>query len=436
MDPITIGTIALAAMIGAVAGGVPVGIAMIGVASLGMYLSAGWLFMLTTLETLPFAVSADYAFVVLPMFMLMGALTSQTGITGELYTAAHRWVSGMRGGLYYATILASGAFGAINGSTVVSAVLFTKIALPEMIKHGYNKGISAAAICCAGTFAALIPPSIALILYGLLTNESVGALLIAGVVPGLLTIAIYMLGVGVMLRFKPSWAPSLDVKFSFKEKMTSLKPLWAIVILIVLVMGGIYTGAIFPSAAGAVGSAGAIVIAIMRRRMPADKFWAALRESLSITAALFLIIIGGLLFSRLLLVSGFVSTITDVMIAMELTPALFVAMVIVLYLVLGMFVDSISLIVMTIPVLHPIAVAFGLDPIWFGVVIVKLIELAVITPPVGLNLYAVIGASEGKVSSAELFRGVAPFILFELVTLAIIIAVPQLTLWMPGQMMQ
>ena len=434
MDPLFVGCFAIAAMLALAAAGLPVGIAMAAVSLAGM----GWLFglplMLTTAQTLPYAVASDFAFVVVPMFILMGAVTAATGIMSEMYTAAHRWTAGLRGSLYYATTLAAGGFGAINGSTVVSSILFTKIALPEMARFGYLTSLSAGCICAAGTFAALIPPSIAMVIYALLTEESVGALLIAGLLPGLLTVGVYLAGLRILIAVRPQIAPATTERFTLAEKLASLKGLWAILLLIVIVMGGIYTGVMFPSTAGAAGAGGALAIGFLRRRMTGRGVWESLKESAVMTAVLFLIIIGGLLLSRLLVVSGAIASITDFVEQLGLTPNGFMAMVVLIYIVLGMFIDGVSMLVMTVPVLHTIAVTLGIDPIWFGVVIVKLIEIGAITPPIGLNLFAVIGASQGTVQSGMLFRGIAPFIAMEILTLGLLLVFPEIATWLPAQM--
>jgi C4-dicarboxylate transporter DctM subunit len=434
MDPLLVGCLAIVAMLVLAAAGLPVGIAMAAVSLAGM----GWLFgmplMLTTAQTLPYAVASDFAFVVVPMFILMGAVTAATGIMSEMYTAAHRWTAGLRGSLYYATTLAAGGFGAINGSTVVSSILFTKIALPEMARFGYSMPLSAGCICAAGTFAALIPPSIAMVIYALLTEESVGALLIAGLLPGLLTVVIYLTGLRILVAARPQIAPATAERFTLAEKLASLKGLWAILLLIGIVMGGIYSGVMFPSTAGAAGAGGALAIGFLRRRMTGRGVWESLKESAVMTAVLFLIIIGGLLLSRLLVVSGAIGSITDFVQELGLTPAGFMAMVVLIYIVLGMFIDGVSMLVMTVPVLHTIAVTLGIDPIWFGVIIVKLIEIGAITPPIGLNLFAVIGASNGAVQSGMLFRGIAPFIVMEILTLGLLVGFPEIATWLPAQM--
>lgn len=434
MDPLLTGLLALAALLLLIGAGVPVAISMMLVAGLGLWATVGATFMLSTVETLPFALASDFALVVIPMFILMGALTAATGITRELYEAAYRWTSAARGGLYYATTLASGAFGAINGSTVVSAALFTQIALPEMRKFGYSLPLSAGCICAAGTFAALIPPSVAMVLYALLVEESVGAMLMAGLLPGALTVLVYLGGTWILVRLRKDAAPLETPRFPLRQKMESLKGVWGTLLLATLVMGGIYSGAMFPSTAGAVGAAGALVIGLLRRRITGAGFAGALREAIEMTAMLFAILIGGLLLSRFLLITGVIGAVSGFATDSGLGPTAFLIAVILIYLVLGAFIDGLSMLVMTVPLLHPVAVSLGMDPIWFGVIVIKLIEIGAITPPVGLNLFAVSGASRGLVEAKALYKGVLPFLVMELVTLVLLILFPAVTLWLPSTM--
>lgn len=436
MDPIAAGALSILAMLALIIVGVPVSISMGIVAATGMWIFGGPAFLLTNLETLPYTLSTQFTFIVIPMFVLMGVLTSNAGITAELYTAAFRWTSRFRGSLYYATTIASAGFAAINGATVVSALLFTRIALPEMVRLGFHRGLSAGCICAAGALAAMIPPSVVMVLYGIITGESVGQLLIAGVVPGILTAAAYVVGMAILLKIRPDYAPVLNQHFSLRERLESLQAVWPVLALALIVLGGIYTGLMFPSSAGAVGAMGALLIGVMRRRLGPSAIWNSVKQAASTTAVLFLILIGGLLFARLLLINGFIMSFTDAIARIGLSAWVFIALVIVLLLVLGCLVDSISMMVMTIPFLYPIAKHLGIDPIWFGVIICKLIEIAVISPPIGINLYAVLMAAEGRVSAGELFRGVIPFLGFELVTLGLLLAVPELCLWLPRTMVR
>lgn len=430
----TAGLWGFAAMIGLLALGIPVAYAIGTVAILGILYAVGPVFLLSTIQSLPYAFASDYNFVVVPLFVLMGALASRAGIITDLYQAAFQLTSRVRGSLMMATVMAQAMFAAISGSTTVAANIFTRMALPEMTRYGYNKGVSAGCVAAAGTLAGLIPPSIAMVLYAILTGEPVGKLLIAGILPGILTAVGYIVGIKVMLMVRPEWAPLITERFTLKQKFKALTNTWTVVLLIGLVLGGIYAGAFPPSAAGAVGAAGVLVIALSTRRLPKGALWESLIESARVSAVLFLIVMAGLMFSRFLLISGFIGDLKTFVTAVELTAPMFIAMVIVLFLILGCFVDSVSLMVITLPFLYPISKALGIDGIWFGVLVIKLIEIAAITPPVGLNLFAVLSAAKGQLQSRELFMGVVPFLIMEAIILALMIAFPSIVTLLPNLM--
>lgn len=430
----TVGLWGFAAMIALLALGIPVAYAIGTVALIGIYYAVGPVFLLSTIQSLPYAFASDYNFVVVPLFVLMGALASRAGIISDLYAAAFRFTCHIRGSLMMATVMAQAMFAAISGSTTVAANIFTRMALPEMVRYGYNRGVSAGCVAAAGTLAGLIPPSIAMVLYAILTGEPVGKLLIAGILPGALTAVGYIVGIRVMLIFKPDWAPLITERFSLKDKFKALGNTWTVMALIGLVLGGIYAGAFPPSAAGAVGAAGVLVIALTTRRLPRGALWDSLIESARVSAVLFLIVMAGLLFSRFLLISGFIGELKAFVTAIELTAPMFIATVLVLFLILGCFVDSVSLMVITLPFLYPISKALGVDGIWFGVFVIKLIEIAAITPPVGLNLFAVMSAAKGQLQSRELFMGVLPFLAMEALLLALLVAFPSIATLLPTLM--
>jgi tripartite ATP-independent transporter DctM subunit len=430
----TAGLWGFAAMIGLLALGIPVAYAIGTVAILGILYAVGPVFLLSTIQSLPYAFASDYNFVVVPLFVLMGALASRAGIISDLYQAAFQLTSRVRGSLMMATVMAQAMFAAISGSTTVAANIFTRMALPEMTRYGYNKGVSAGCVAAAGTLAGLIPPSIAMVLYAILTGEPVGKLLIAGILPGVLTAVGYIVGIKVMLMVRPEWAPLITERFTLKQEFKALTNTWTVVLLIGLVLGGIYAGAFPPSAAGAVGAAGVLVIALSTRRLPKGALWESLIESARVSAVLFLIVMAGLMFSRFLLISGFIGDLKTFVTAVELTAPMFIATVIVLFLILGCFVDSVSLMVITLPFLYPISKALGIDGIWFGVLVIKLIEIAAITPPVGLNLFAVLSAAKGQLQSRELFMGVIPFLIMEAFILALMIAFPSIATLLPTLM--
>jgi len=365
----------------------------------------------------------------------MGLVASESGIITDLYDAMHRWLSRFRGRLLMVTVAASAAFGAVSGSTIVNATVFTRIAYPEMIRLGYKRGVGAAAIACSGTLAALIPPSITFVIYAVLTEESVGKLLMAGLFPGILTTFVYMAGIAVCVRLFKDWAPGRGHRYSIREKLAGINRVWPVLLLSGIVVGGIYTGLTPPSAAGGAGAIGAIIIVSLQRRMGLSTLWYCLKQTIEITSVLALIVIGGILFSRFLTAVGFVSELFTVIEYLGIGKYQFLALVILLFLVLGMFMDTLSIMVIVVPALYPIVTKMGIDPIWFAVIIVKLLEIAVVTPPVGINLFAVLAATDRELPVGELFKGIIPFVIFDLVTILILMIFPAICTWLPENMM-
>ena len=412
--------------------GIPVAIAMLAASFVGLTLSAGMDFALTNFMTLPYAAASSFNFAAIPTFVAMGIIFGKSGLAALLFKCADIWLAKVRGGLYMAVVIASAAFGAINGSTIVGAALFTKIALPEMIKLRYDPAISAGCIVGAGTFSAMIPPSITMVLYGLLTNESIGKILVAGIIPGILTAVVYLAGIFVMIRVKKEWAPPVTRSFSMSEKVRSLSTLFPVALVFVIIVGGIYAGLVAPASAGAIGALSALAM----RKFKFMDFTESMKETAATTAILFFIVIGGLAFSRLLLVTGTVDALLDVIKSNDIPPWVIMTVIVLVYLVLGCVMDSISMMVMTVPIVHPIVVGLGFDPIWFAIIMVKLIELSVITPPVGLNLYAVQSSSDGLVTTSQVFRGVTPFIILELIVLVILFIVPRMATLLPDLMIK
>ena len=371
----------------------------------------------------------------LPLFVLMGVLVESSGITSQVFYAADLWLRRLRGGLYQAVVVGSALFAAISGSTIVNAVVFTRIAFPEMVKYGYSRSLSIGCIASTGSFAAMIPPSITMVIYAIMTDQSVGQLLIAGVIPGIVTALVYMIGIYLLVRVKPSLAPDIVEFVTWRERWRAAGRVWPIAILIAMVMGGIYSGLFPPSAAGAAGAFGAFCLAIAKRRGFAKWLTPTLRDAASISCVIFVILIGGLLLSRMLVVVGVIDEMVGHITALASTPLRFMILASVLYLVLGCFIDTTSMMVVTLPFLFPVVVALKIDPIWFGIVLVKLIEMSVITPPVGVNLFAVLSAAGGKASFQDVVKGVLPFIGFEILVLALLIMFPELATWLPAQML-
>ena len=439
MDPLYSGIVSIFATLILIGLGIPIGFSIAVVALTGLYLIGGSTLMLTSVEGIPFEFASQYGFVVIPMFILMGAFAEISGITKDFYDFFYRLLGKVRGGLLMVTILSSAGFAAISGSTMVNAVVFTRIALPQMLSFGYDKALAAGCIAAAGTFAALIPPSIMMVVYALLTGQSIGELLIAGIVPGVLTAVAYLVLVGFLARSRPELAPVPDVQFTIREKLQSFYSIWPFVLLALIVIGGIYSGAMPPSSAGAVGAVGAFVIMLLRswlRRQPIPRkdLFGSMQSAAVTSASLFLIIIAGLLLSRFFVYAGFVDEIVYFIRELDIPPYWVIAAIVLMYLILGCFMDTVSMTVVTVPFIYPIVVSLGYDPVWFGVILIKLIEIGVLTPPIGLNLFAVISSAQGRISTQDMFRGVIPFLLLELLILVALYLFPGIVLWLPSLM--
>jgi TRAP transporter, DctM subunit len=435
MDPVLFAALCLGVILLLVFIGVPVALSIFSVAVIGMLLWVGDRFMLAQVKSLIFAASSNYSFAVVPMFVLMGEIAGASRIISDLYQACYRWIGTLRGGVYNATVLASAGFAAISGSTVVNAAVFTRVALPEIERLGLNRAFGVGCIAASGTLAAMIPPSLTMVLYGILTDVSIGRMLVAGIIPGFLTAGMLMLTVYVCARLRRDLMPARIETFTLREKTAGLIEIWPAMLLALLILAGIYTGTVSPSAAGTIGVAGALLIAILKRRMTLAMLGTSIRQAVVISSALFVIVLAGMLFSRMLLISGSVTGLTDLIGSSGIGFWTFIACVIAIYFVMGMFIDPVSMMVITLPFLYPTATALNVDPIWFGIVVVKLVEIAAITPPIGINLFAVISASGGRVTSREAFVGVLPFVLAELVTLALLLAFPAISTFLPGTMM-
>lgn len=429
------GLFGIVGVIGLSAIGVPIGVSLATAGLLGLYFTAGPAMALVTLKTLPYSIGSSYTLVVIPMFILMGLIASSAGIMTDLYNSLDKWLARFKGSLLLVTTAASAAFGAVSGSSIVNATVFTKIAFPEMVRLGYKPGVGAAAIASAGTLASLIPPSINFVIFAVLTNQSIGKLLMAGLVPGILTTLIYMFGIASCVKIFKDWAPEVTTKYSWAEKIQSLKSIWPVIVLSALVIGGIYSGLTPPSAAGGVGAIGAIIIVSLQGRMTFSILWNSLKQTVQISAVLYVILIGGLLFSRFLTIGGVVETIIEWMNTIGMGKAGFLIMVVGIFLVLGMFMDTMSILVITTPLLYPMVESLGINAIWYAVIIVKLMEIAVVSPPVGLNLFAVLAATDQKISIGDLYKGVIPFIIFDLITIGLIILFPEIATWVPENMM-
>ena len=374
----------------------------------------------------------DYTFGVIPMFMLMGAFVSVSGVSRELFRAANAFIGHLRGGLGVATVLACGGFAAICGSSVATAATFSSVAYPEMRRFGYPQSFSTGVIAAGGTLGAMLPPSTVLAVYAILTQQDIGKLFMAGIVPGMLAMLMYVLTIAIIVKVRPDWLPRGEHK-SWGERFAGLKDVWAPLVLFVFVIGGLYGGFFTPTEAGGVGATGAFLLGVLRGKLDRAGTLEALLSATRTAAAVFTVLIGALIFGYFLTITQVPQNLTAYVTELGLGRYQVLALIMVMYLVLGCLMDAMAMIILTVPIIFPVIVQLGFDPIWFGIIIVMTVELGLIHPPVGMNVF-VIKSVVQDVSFTTIFKGVIPFVLTDLLRLVILIAFPVIALWLPGQM--
>jgi tripartite ATP-independent transporter DctM subunit len=431
MDPLVIGSVGIAVLIFLIVCGVPVAFAAGGVGLGGLMLLRNPTSMLSMVGGIPMTASASYTFSVLPLFIAIGFLAFHAGLTVGAFRAAKIWFGRLPGGLASATLFANTGFAAVSGSSVASTSVFTQLAMPELEKAGYGKSISAGVIAIGGTLAALIPPSAILVLYGILVDESIGKLLLAGIVPGLISLTGYVSVLAIISVVSPGSMPRLP-RSPLKAKVGVIKDVWGLVGVIGVILGGIYFGWMTPTESAAV-AVGIIFVMALMHGMRFKQLSSGLLESVKTTAMIFTILWSMLIFVRFLAFTGLPNAITEGIIGLNVAPWVVMLCIIGLYLVLGMLLDGIGMMILTVPILFPAVMSLGYDPIWFGILVVKLIEIGLVTPPVGLNCYVVNGIRP-DIPLHQIFRGVAPFLMIEAVILALILFFPQIVLFLPQSM--
>jgi len=374
----------------------------------------------------------DYTFGVIPMFMLMGAFVSVSGVSRELFRAANSFIGHLRGGLGVATVLACGGFAAICGSSVATAATFSSVAYPEMRRFGYPQSFSTGVIAAGGTLGAMLPPSTVLAVYAILTQQDIGKLFMAGVIPGLLAMLMYVITIAIIVRVKPDWLPRGEQK-PWSERIDGLKDVWAPLVLFIFVVGGLYGGFFTPTEAGGVGASGAFLLGVIRGKLNRAGILEALLSATRTAAAVFTVLIGALIFGYFLTVTQVPQKLTEFLTGLGVGSYGVLALIMVMYLILGCLMDAMAMIILTVPIIFPVIVKLGFDPIWFGVIIVMTVELGLIHPPVGMNVF-VIKSVVKDVSFTTIFKGVIPFVMTDLLRLVILIAFPMIALWLPSRM--
>ena len=411
---------------------VPVGIALgiVGVGGFGLIV--GMDSALNLLALSPIRTVTTYDFALIPMFILMGAFATASGMSRELFRAGNAWLGGQRGGLALATISACAGFAAISGSSVATSATMTQIALPEMERRGYSGRVAAGVIAAGGTLGILIPPSVVLAVYGFLTEQDVGRLFIAGVVPGVLAVLLQLATVKLIGWLRPGLLPQ-GVPSPWAERWRSLSRIWAVLLVFVLVIGGIYGGVVTATEAAALGAVAVLAIGLARLRLSGGSIVRALVESLRTSVSIFVVLIGALLFGYFLTITQVPQNIADWLAGLALGPHAVLWLILLFYLVLGCLLDAMAMIILTIPIIFPVVQQLGFDPIWFGVIVTLTVELGLITPPMGMNVF-VINSVAPNVSLVEIFRGVAPFVLTLIVLVVLLVLFPGLATWLPGLM--
>jgi len=377
------------------------------------------------------AIFSSYEFSVIPMFILMGTLAFHSGFASRIYFTAHKFFGYYRGGLLIATTLGCAAFGSVCGSTTAAVATIGKTAYPEIEKYGYDRSLSTACIAASGSLAILIPPSNMLIIYGVLTEQPIGKLFTAGILPGLLLTLLFIIAIIITRWLKPELVPVVvNSKISWKEKFASLSNIVDVFLLFLLMMGGLFIGWFSPTEAGAVGVIGMVLIGFFRKTLNWENFFSAIYDTARITGMIFLIVSGATIFGYFAAVTQFPSFLSALVSNLHAPPSLIIAIIIIGYLIGGCFMDSLAMVTLTVPILFPLILKLGFDPIWFGVIIVLVVEMGVITPPVGINVYVLSGSLE-NIPTETIFRGIIPYLIAIIICTFLILFFPKIVLLLP-----
>lgn len=412
--------------------GVHVAAAMATTALVGISVLIGANASLTSLATTTIDVVGDQTWSVVPLFTWMGLIIVAAGFAEDLYRSAYRWIGHMPGGLASASTVACASLSSIVGDTLSGVYAMGSIALPQMRSYGYDMKLATASIACAATIGVMVPPSLAFIVYGMITEVSIGKLFIAGILPGVLFALILVALITVRAALNPSLAPR-GAHSTWRERLSSSAAVWPVLVLMLLILGGIYTGMVTPNEAGGLGVFGALVISVLMGRLTLEGFWTSITRALRLTAGIIVIFMFATAFSRFIAISGLTQEIANLVIELELGTYQLIAAILLFYVVIGMFMNALPALVLTVPLFFPIAMNAGFDPVWFGVLVVIMVELGVVTPPIGVNVFA-IATIAPDVTMYDIFRGVLPFWIAYIILIVLIVLFPQISLFLPSLM--
>jgi tripartite ATP-independent transporter DctM subunit len=448
LDNFTVGLLGVTLLIVLVLLGVRVFVAAALTGFLGLLELRGWNVAAAVSGTIPHSKTVTYPLSVLPLFILIGFLAFYAGLTTRLFEAARRWMGWVPGGLAVSTVIATAGFAAVSGASTATAAVFSRVAIPDMLKNGYDRKLAAGVVAAGGTLASLIPPSAILVIYAIIVEESVGKLLLAGFLPGAVSALIYVGLIIGMCIYKPALGSPIT-GFTWKQRFESVPGTMPIFIVVAIIFGAIYSGSATPTEAGALGAGVVFMFYIYRawrEKALGDmrgRLTEALVETAKLTALIFTLIWGVFLFVRFLGFAGLPSAFADWVTTLDLPPIVIMICILLAYAVLGMFMDAIGMLILTLPVVFPAVIALGYDPIWFGIIVVKMAEICLITPPIGLNCFVVAGVSRDirddngiplDIPLQDVFRGIWPFFVADIVTVGVLLAFPGIVLWLPSTM--
>ncbi|MCA1777258.1 MAG: TRAP transporter large permease [Loktanella sp.] len=413
-----------------------IGTALMAVSFVGITVMFNLQAALGIVSAMPFSLIGDWSLTAIPMFLFMGFVAANTGLTAGAFDLLRVLLARVPGGLASASVGACGLFAAASGSSIATTAAMARITVPEMLRANYHPSLATGVVAASGTLGSLIPPSILMVLYGIFTEQSIGQLFVAGLIPGVLSALVYMAMITTRAALDPNLAPPVKARIDRAKLMGLIWSVWPFPVLVLGVLGGIFGGFFTPTEAGAVGAFLALCVAILRGSLTSGAFRQAIRQTTLATSSIFFLSIGAVMFTRFMGLSGVPRSLTDMMLAVSDNPIIIILMISLLFVVLGMVIDSIGLILLTLPILLPVLEAADINLIWFGIICIKLLEIGLVTPPVGLNLYVLHGALSGEVSLRDIMSGTTWFIAMDLVTLVLLIAFPAISLFLPSLMAQ
>ncbi|WP_298644530.1 TRAP transporter large permease [uncultured Tistrella sp.] len=431
MSDVQIGLSGLGLLLVFIALRIPIGISLIGVSFGGLWVLMGWKVAWGSLGLLPFQFAANWVLSSVPMFLLLGFVCYHGQLTQGLFRAARVWLERVPGGLAVAAVMGSAGFAAVSGSSIACSATMGRIAIPEMLKARYHPELATGSVAVAGTIGALIPPSIILILYGVVAQVPVTGLFLGGIAAGLITALGYVLVIMIRVKLNPALAPDVAIRTPASERIAALKDTWPVILLMIGIFGGLFSGVFTATEAGAVGALMAVVIALAKGTLTRARFSAAIVDTVLTTSTLIIIGIGATLLTRFLALSGSADYLSEQVLALGADPVLIMAGVVIVYLLLGLFLEPVGAMLLTLPIVLPIVDGTGFGLLWFGVILTKLLEIGMITPPVGMNVFVIKSVVGDLVRTSAIFRGILWFLVMDLAVLALLMLVPELIMYLP-----